>query len=112
MGELSSAAAEPGRAPGEGILVRVEGRVQGVGFRAFVRARARALGVAGWTCNLPDGAVAVAMSGPPDAVRALRSALDAGPPGSAVTRVRDLGRVSRGLVMPFEVVARPPATTD
>ena len=88
--------------------MRVEGRVQGVGFRAFVRARARALGVAGWTCNLPDGAVAVAMRGPADAVGALRAALASGPTGAAVTHVREMGPVPVAADAPFQVVLRPP----
>jgi acylphosphatase len=35
--------------------VLVEGRVQGVGFRAFVRATGADLGLAGWVRNLSDG---------------------------------------------------------
>lgn len=108
MGELSDGRAESAGATGEGVLVRVEGRVQGVGFRAFVRARAQALGVSGWTCNLPDGAVAVAMSGPSDAVGALRSALASGPTGASVTRVREMGPVPVAAGEPFQVVRRPP----
>jgi len=37
--------------------VVIHGRVQGVGFRAFVLHRAHALGVAGEVRNLPDGGV-------------------------------------------------------
>jgi len=35
--------------------VVVRGRVQGVGFRYWVRRRANSLGIAGWVRNLPDG---------------------------------------------------------
>ena len=41
----------------------VSGRVQGVGFRYFVEARARAEGVHGWVRNLPDGRVELQCSG-------------------------------------------------
>ena len=36
---------------------RVEGRVQGVGFRAAVRRQATWLGLSGWAANLEDGSV-------------------------------------------------------
>jgi acylphosphatase len=68
------------------------GRVQGVGFRWFVRERAQALGLAGWVRNEPDGTVRVVAEGPPAALDALAAALRAGPPGAVV---RDL-HASRG----------------
>lgn len=42
----------------------VSGRVQGVGFRWWTRARALELGLVGEARNLPDGRVAVAAEGP------------------------------------------------
>lgn len=45
------------------VLVRVKGRVQGVGFRYFVRDAAMIHGVTGWVKNNPDGSVSVAASG-------------------------------------------------
>ena len=41
----------------------VEGRVQGVGFRWWTRARALELGLAGWAENLEDGRVKVIAEG-------------------------------------------------
>jgi acylphosphatase len=41
----------------------VEGRVQGVGFRWWTRARALELGLAGWAENLEDGRVRVIAEG-------------------------------------------------
>jgi acylphosphatase len=41
----------------------VEGRVQGVGFRWWARARALELGLAGWAENLEDGRVRVIAEG-------------------------------------------------
>jgi acylphosphatase len=41
----------------------VEGRVQGVGFRWWARARALELGLSGWAENLEDGRVRVIAEG-------------------------------------------------
>ena len=49
----------------------VTGRVQGVGFRWWAQNTARALGLAGWVHNLPDGGVEITVQGDPDAVRRL-----------------------------------------
>lgn len=71
----------------ETITVRVTGRVQGVGFRAWTAGEARARGLSGWVRNDPDGAVSALVSGPPEAVRAMLAALHEGPRGSRVERV-------------------------
>jgi acylphosphatase len=44
----------------------VDGYVQGVGFRYWVRSRALDLGLAGYAANLPDGRVEVVAQGPRD----------------------------------------------
>ncbi len=65
----------------------VEGRVQGVGFRWWVRARALELGLAGWAENLSDGRVMVVAEGPGDRCRELLALLEGrGTPGR-VSRV-------------------------
>ncbi|MCX7646166.1 MAG: acylphosphatase [Rhodobacteraceae bacterium] len=67
--------------------VRVTGRVQGVGFRAWTARRARALGLDGWVRNEPDGSVAALIAGPPDAVAAMLAELRRGPPAARVERM-------------------------
>jgi acylphosphatase len=66
---------------------RVVGRVQGVGFRWFVRELARSLDLAGWVRNEPDGAVVVVAGGAPDVLMQLETALRAGPSGARVDQV-------------------------
>ena len=65
----------------------VSGLVQGVGFRWFVARHARALGLAGYARNLPDGRVEVVVSGPDDALPALERLLRAGPANAQVERL-------------------------
>ena len=68
----------------------IEGRVQGVGFRWYVRERARRWGLSGWVCNMPDGTVRLAARGHPDAVAGLLGDLARGPDGAWVTGVGEL----------------------
>jgi acylphosphatase len=44
--------------------LRIEGRVQGVYFRAAAKAKAQALGITGFARNLADGSVAIVAEGP------------------------------------------------
>jgi acylphosphatase len=65
----------------------VEGRVQGVFFRASTREQALALGVAGHARNLDDGRVEVLAGGCAEALDALEQWLWQGPPAASVTAV-------------------------
>jgi acylphosphatase len=65
----------------------VEGRVQGVFFRASTREQALALGVAGHARNLDDGRVEVLAGGRAEALDALEQWLWQGPPAAEVTAV-------------------------
>lgn len=57
----------------------VSGRVQGVGYRYFVRREADALGVSGFAKNLPDGRVEVVGEGPDEALSEFEVRLRQGP---------------------------------
>ena len=70
--------------------VRVTGVVQGVGFRWFVRERARRLGLAGWVRNLPDGSVEVMASGDAHQLDLLRGELRRGPNGARVDEILEI----------------------
>ena len=70
--------------------VEVTGRVQGVGFREFVRTIAQRLGIAGWVRNREDGAVELAASGKASQIETLLAAVRRGPAGGNVQEVRTL----------------------
>ncbi|MGI5203369.1 acylphosphatase [Spirillospora sp. CA-108201] len=80
----------------------VRGRVQGVGFRWWVRSRALELGLAGSATNLADGRVEVVAEGPRGVCRRLLELLDGDVPGGvpgrpgAVTGVVDRWGAPRG----------------
>jgi acylphosphatase len=85
--------------------VRITGVVQGVGFRWFVRERARRLGLSGWVRNLADGSVEVAAAGDPQSLQALRSELERGPEGAVVEKLHDQGGpVAQPLGSPFGII--------
>jgi acylphosphatase len=65
----------------------IEGRVQGVGFRAHARRHAQALGLAGSARNLEDGRVEVVAQGAPAALDELHTALARGPALGRVDRI-------------------------
>jgi acylphosphatase len=70
-------------------LYRVEGRVQGVGFRFFVEEKARELGVKGYVRNMADGSVEVYAMGRQEELAKLKDHLASGPPASRVLTVRE-----------------------
>jgi acylphosphatase len=73
----------------EDVRVRavVHGRVQMVGFRAFVIRHAGDAGLSGTVRNLPDGTVEVVLEGPASAVRRVVDLLHQGPTYASVERV-------------------------
>jgi acylphosphatase len=77
-----------GRGGAERLSATVVGRVQGVGFRWWVRSCADRLGLTGWVMNAPDErSVELVAEGPTAALDQLERLLRQGPPGSAVDRV-------------------------
>lgn len=72
-------------------IVRVSGRVQGVGFRMSAAARAEELELVGTVRNLLDGTVEADVEGPEESVAQMLAWLEAGPPSARVsgTEVRE-----------------------
>lgn len=67
--------------------VVAHGQVQGVFFRATVKERADAQGVAGWARNRADGSMEACFEGMPAAVEALVAYCADGPEKARVTRL-------------------------
>ena len=63
------------------------GRVQGVGFRAFVEDEAVRAGLEGWVRNRRAGTVEAVLSGEAAAIDAVIETCRRGPPSSRVERV-------------------------
>lgn len=70
------------------VRVRIEGRVQGVGFRAFVQRQAIAHGLDGYVRNRRDGGVEAVFDGARDDVDAVLDACRRGPRGSHVAMLK------------------------
>jgi acylphosphatase len=65
----------------------IAGRVQGVGFRAWMAEQARALRVAGWVRNRVDGTVEALIAGDVAAVEELARLCRRGPRMAEVTSI-------------------------
>ena len=70
------------------IRLVISGRVQGVGFRAFVERQAHKRGVRGWVRNRRDGSVELLVTGSEEALAALIEACREGPSAAVVTGVK------------------------
>ncbi len=69
------------------VRVVVEGRVQGVGYRAFAVHEAQLRGLRGWVRNRRDGTVEALLIGAPEAVDAAIEACRRGPRSAHVANL-------------------------
>lgn len=67
--------------------VYISGFVQGVGFRAYVRSKARKLGIFGWVRNLSDDRVEAVLQGDKDKLEKLLFYCKRGPFFANVTNI-------------------------
>src|SRR5262245_65354815 len=72
------------------VRVRLEGRVQGVGFRYWTERVATNLGLDGWVRNRRDGGVEAVFSGPANKVAEMLERCKAGPRSAHVDLVKVL----------------------
>lgn len=71
--------------------IKVFGRVQGVGFRAWARREATALDLSGWVRNRIGGSVEIMAEGPDDRVHLFLSLCRKGPSYGRVDRIEAVG---------------------
>ncbi len=68
--------------------MHISGRVQGVGFRFYMKRKARELNVTGWVRNRRDGSVEALVQGAPEAVEAMIAWTRRGPSSAVVSEVK------------------------
>jgi acylphosphatase len=69
------------------LQVTIRGRVQGVGYRAWLEHQAITSGLEGWVRNHRDGSVEALFAGPPTVVGEMVALCRHGPPGARVESV-------------------------
>ena len=73
------------------VHVVIEGRVQGVGYRAWLEVTAQALTLTGWVRNHRDGSVETVLQGPPEEISEMLCRCEVGPPAACVSHLEVLG---------------------
>ena len=86
--------------------VRVEGRVQGVGFRIWTAREAERRNLDGWARNRADGSVEALFAGEEQAVTAMIAACRRGPAHALVLAVIELSPVPADPGTGFQILPR------
>jgi acylphosphatase len=87
------------------VRLLVNGRVQGVGFRWFVREAARRRRLAGWVRNRSDGSVELEVEGETAACHEFLATVREGPPGARVDGLQELSSDhGDALPQPFTII--------
>jgi len=80
----------------EAIHLRIAGRVQGVGYRAWLEREARRRGLRGWVRNRRDGSVEALLIGDSAALEAATAACARGPRLAQVSNIERRSSVDDG----------------
>ncbi|MDA1141128.1 MAG: YdjY domain-containing protein [Planctomycetota bacterium] len=81
----------------------IQGRVQGVGFRAYTELNAKRSGIRGWVRNLENGQVELMAEGPAEAMATFQAKVRKGPRGSAVEKVEEGQPDRKEILGEFEI---------
>jgi len=84
-------------------VLRIHGKVQGVGYRFFATRVARRMGLKGWINNERDGSVAAAVEGEKEAIDDWIEELKEGPRYAEVTRIDQESKDYTGKLPDFDV---------
>ncbi len=81
----------------------IEGKVQGVWYRAFTRDVATKYGIRGWVRNLPDGRVEAVFEGDESDIEKAIAECYKGPPAAVVTNIDIKKEPFKGEFNGFEI---------
>ena len=84
-------------------LIRIHGKVQGVGYRFFATRVARRLGLKGWIQNMRDGSVEAMVEGEDKTIDEWIEELKEGPRYAEVTKIDQEQKESTGKLGDFDV---------
>jgi len=84
-------------------LIRINGKVQGVGYRFFATRVARRLGLKGYIQNNRDGSVEAAVEGEKEAIDEWLEELKEGPRYAEVTKIDQESKDFTGRLPDFDV---------
>ncbi len=87
-----------------GVFLKIYGRVQGVGYRAFAQQVAERLNLRGYVRNLDDGTVEVHAEGSRDALERFIKELERGPFLAVVERIDARWDKARGEYSEFLIL--------
>lgn len=84
-------------------VIKIHGKVQGVGYRFFATRVARRLGLKGWIRNLRDGTVDAVVEGEPEAIDEWLEEIREGPRYAEVTKIDQEKKTYLGKFGDFDV---------